>query len=88
MVRGEKDTNHPVLKETRRWVVPVWGAPKPAPIRITMTLPVIKNARNVVFVAAGPSKTNILIPGVGPKVNNLRLGVIHVGAAFQPRLNG
>ncbi len=52
--------NHPVLNETLRWVVPVLEAPKPPPIRITMTLPVINNARNVFFVAAGPGKSNIM----------------------------
>jgi 6-phosphogluconolactonase len=52
--------NHPVLNEVRRWVVPVRDAPKPPPIRITMTLPLINNARHVVIVAAGQSKANIL----------------------------
>ncbi len=51
---------HPALNETRRWVVPVADAPKPPPVRMTMTLPVINNARHVVFVAAGPGKANIL----------------------------
>jgi len=51
---------HPALNETRRWVVPVFEAPKPPPIRISMTLPVINNARQVVFVAAGPGKAKIL----------------------------
>jgi len=52
--------NHPVLNEIRRWVVPVWDAPKPPPVRITMTLPVINNARHVVIVAVGPGKANIV----------------------------
>jgi 6-phosphogluconolactonase len=51
---------NPVINETRRWVVPVFGAPKPPPIRITMTLPMINNARNVAFLAVGPNKANIL----------------------------
>ena len=65
--------NHPALNETRRWVVPVSGAPKPPPIRITMTLPVINNARNVVFVAAGPSKANILSKVLNPRMNQPEL---------------
>lgn len=60
--------NHPVLKEIRRWVIPVWDAPKPPPIRITMTLPVINNARNVVIVAAGPGKADILSKVFNPGV--------------------
>lgn len=51
---------YPALNENRRWVVPVEGAPKPPPVRITMTLPVINNARHVIFVAAGSGKANIL----------------------------
>jgi 6-phosphogluconolactonase len=52
--------DHPVLSETLRWVVPVLDAPKPPPVRITMTLPVINHARNVIFAAAGPSKANVI----------------------------
>ena len=51
---------HPALNEIRRWVVPVADAPKPPPVRMTMTLLVINNARHVVFVAVGPGKANIL----------------------------
>ena len=65
--------SHPVLNETRRWVVPVVDAPKPPPIRITMTLPVINNTRNVVFVAAGPSKANILSKVFNPRVKQPEL---------------
>ena len=60
--------NHPALNENRRWVVPVVDAPKPPPIRITMTLPVINNARQVVFVAAGPGKATILSKVLNPRV--------------------
>ena len=52
--------NHSLLKETRRWVAPVFDAPKPPPKRVTLTLPVINNARNVLFVAAGEGKQAIL----------------------------
>lgn len=52
--------SHPALNETRRWVISVADAPKPPPVRMTMTLPVINNARHVVFVAAGQGKANIL----------------------------
>ncbi|MDT8379959.1 MAG: 6-phosphogluconolactonase [Desulfotignum sp.] len=51
---------HPVLKEARRWMVPILNAPKPPPVRITMTLPVINHASNVIFVAAGSAKANII----------------------------
>ncbi len=65
--------NHPGLHETRRWVVPVLGAPKPPPNRITMTLPVINNTHNVVFVAAGPGKANILSKVLDPRAQHPEL---------------
>ena len=52
--------NHALLKETQRWVAPVFDAPKPPPERVTLTLPVINNARHVLFVAAGKGKQDIL----------------------------
>jgi len=64
---------HPGLEESRCWVAPVLNAPKPPPIRITMTLPLINNARNVVFVAVGPSKADILSKVFNPKMQQPEL---------------
>ncbi|MEJ5365397.1 MAG: 6-phosphogluconolactonase [Desulfosoma sp.] len=52
--------DHPALQETLRWVLPVFDAPKPPPVRITLTLPVINQARHVIFAAIGKNKAQIV----------------------------
>jgi 6-phosphogluconolactonase len=59
--------DHPLPAETKAWVAPVLDAPKPPPIRITMTLPLINNARTIFFVAVGPDKAAILSKVLKPK---------------------
>lgn len=49
---------HPGVRETRRMVVGVHGAPKPPPVRISLTLPAIRAAREVWLLAAGEDKAH------------------------------
>jgi 6-phosphogluconolactonase len=51
---------HALLGEEDRWVAPVEDAPKSPPRRITLTLPVIKHAVRVAFVATGAGKADVL----------------------------
>ncbi len=51
---------HALLAETTRWVAPVSNSPKPPPERITLTLPVINQARHVAFITAGAGKSRAL----------------------------
>ncbi|NJQ02163.1 6-phosphogluconolactonase [Streptomyces zingiberis] len=44
------------VRETERTVVGVHGAPKPPPVRISLTLPAIRAAREVWLLAAGEDK--------------------------------
>jgi 6-phosphogluconolactonase len=47
---------HPGVRETERTVVGVRGAPKPPPVRVSLTLPAIRTAREVWLLAAGEDK--------------------------------
>ncbi len=51
---------HELLHEEHKWVAPVFDAPKPPAERITLTLPVINHAREVIFVVAGEGKAHPL----------------------------
>jgi 6-phosphogluconolactonase len=52
--------NSSELDEPTLWVTYVDDSPKPPPRRITLTLPVINHAHNVVFVATGKGKQDVL----------------------------
>jgi 6-phosphogluconolactonase len=70
--------DHPLLQETQHWVAPVFNAPKPPPVRITMTLPLINNARHIAFVVSGAGKKAVLfeILEPGPHRRELPAGLI------------
>lgn len=51
---------HALLHERQKWVAAILDSPKPPSARITLTLPVINQARQVIFVAAGESKVQPL----------------------------
>lgn len=57
--------------------VPVHDAPKPPPDRITMTVPVLRAARSIVFLATGAEKAEAvrgLLAGPDPKIPSSLLG--------------
>jgi 6-phosphogluconolactonase len=59
---------HPGVRETERTVVGVHGSPKPPPVRISLTLPAIRAAREVWLLAAGEDKAGavaIALSGAG-----------------------
>ena len=59
---------HPVAYETRP-VSAVRGAPKPPPVRLTLTLPAINTAEEVWLVVTGPAKASAVgmaLTGAGP----------------------
>ena len=51
---------NPALLETKRAAADVHHAPKPPPERVTLTLPVLNAARQIVVVAAGAGKADVV----------------------------
>ncbi len=51
-------SDHPALKEGRRWVVAVLGAKSEA--RITLTYPALDSSRDVIFLAVGEQKRSVI----------------------------
>lgn len=51
---------HKLLNETTKWVASITDSPKPPPERITLTLPVINNAKCCIFAVSGASKAEIV----------------------------
>lgn len=62
---------HPLLKETSKLVAFIEDSPKPPPQRITLTFPVLKNAKIVAFVTAGDSKKEMVAKILEPKEGEL-----------------
>lgn len=51
---------HELLKVTDRLIAPISDSPKPPPQRITMTFPLINNARFSIFAVPGSGKAEII----------------------------
>jgi 6-phosphogluconolactonase len=56
---------HAAVREEERTVVGVQGAPKPPPVRISLTLPAIRAAREVWLLAAGEDKAEAVARVLG-----------------------
>lgn len=52
--------NHPLLQERTLQVAAITDSPKPPPERITLTYPVLNNARNCIFACSGAGKAEMI----------------------------
>ena len=70
--------NHKLLEERDAIVASISDSPKPPPCRITLTLPVINNSREVCFIATGESKAELLPEIVKPgSTSELPCALVH-----------
>lgn len=60
---------HPLLNETDTPVAAITDSPKPPPERITLTFPVINNARNCMFAISGAGKADMVKVSVSRSEN-------------------
>lgn len=51
---------HKLLDETGCLIAPICDSPKPPPSRVTMTYPLINNAKSCVFAMAGQGKAEMV----------------------------
>jgi 6-phosphogluconolactonase len=84
----------PALHETERAAVAVRGAPKPPPTRISLTMPAIRNAREVWLLVAGKEKASavrmalsgagwVQIPAAGAQGRSRTLWLLDRAAASE-----
>lgn len=82
----------PALYETERSVVGVRGSPKPPPVRVSLTMPVLRRADDVWFLVAGADKAHavglalsgageVQAPAAGPQGRRSTLWLVDRAAA-------
>lgn len=71
---------HRALHEMAEWVVVEPASPKPPPVRLTMTLPVIALARQVVIAAFGSAKAPVVREGLEDPDSSLPMAMALRGA--------
>lgn len=66
---------HTLLREHTRWVRAIEDSPKPPPSRLTLTLPALASAREIVVVATGTAKADVVREGLEDPASLLPLAL-------------
>ena len=64
---------HPLLKEDKRWVTFIKDSPKPPPVRITFTFPVINASAYIAMVILGSGEVDAVSKALGSRENSSEL---------------
>ncbi len=67
---------HPLLDERVRWVAPIEDSPKPPPRRLTLTLPALLAATEIVVVATGAAKAEVVREATEDPASQLPLALV------------
>lgn len=65
--------SHPLLNETEKWVTFIKDSPKPPPVRITFTLPVINSSAYIAMVVTGAGEAGAVAKALGSEKNSSNL---------------
>lgn len=67
---------HALLQEETRWVAAIEDSPKPPPRRLTLTLPALLAAREIVVVATGAAKAEVVREALEDPQSTLPLALV------------
>jgi 6-phosphogluconolactonase len=69
-----------LLLERTRWVAAIHGSPKPPPRRLTLTLPALLAARDIVVMATGTAKAEVMKAALEDPASELPVALVGRGA--------
>jgi len=67
---------HALLDEDTRWVAAIEDSPKPPPRRLTLTLPALLDAREIVIVVTGAAKAGVVREALEDPRSGLPLAIV------------
>ncbi|KAJ0968466.1 hypothetical protein J5N97_025383 [Dioscorea zingiberensis] len=71
---------HPLCQEKHRWVTYITNSPKPPPVRITFTFPVINASANIALVITGHGEAGAVAKALRPDL--MPVEMVSIGGEF------